>query len=83
MKNNGLFSIYMNDKAEIVFLRMMLDDLLNDDKTALRGQNDPKRFFKPNGPQLSFASIWATPINGVTPDIVGAIAFSQWCNPAK
>ena len=28
MKNNGLFSIYMNDKAEIVFLRMMPDGSL-------------------------------------------------------
>ncbi len=28
MKNNGLFSIYMNDKAEIVFIRMMPDGSL-------------------------------------------------------
>ncbi len=28
MKNNGLFSIYMNDKAEIVFIRMMPDGTL-------------------------------------------------------
>ena len=28
MKNNGLFSIYMNEKAEIVFLRMMPDGSL-------------------------------------------------------
>jgi Secretion system C-terminal sorting domain len=28
MKNNGLFSVYMNDKAEIVFLQMMPDGSL-------------------------------------------------------
>lgn len=76
------FVFVTHSMGGIVFLRMMLDDLLNDDKTALRGKDDPKRFFKPDGPQLSFASIWATPINGVTPDIAGAIAFRQWFSSA-
>ncbi len=71
------FGFVTHSLGGIVFLQMLVDSALTDDGTQLRKDGDTERVFKAGGPHLRFASIWASPIDGVRWEIAASAAWAD------
>lgn len=72
------FAFVTHSMGGVVLLRLLTEDFLADDGISFRPAGDPKRLFKPGGPVLTRASIWASPINGVRPHITAATEIARF-----
>jgi hypothetical protein len=71
------FVIVTHSLGGIAFLDVLAESYLADDGKSLRAESDSRRIFTSKGARLKFASIWASPIKGVRPDIATSAKWAK------